>query len=89
MRGNLWFRAAGDSRFSMIVSMIAMWGLRVGAAYVLALETVSVFGWFSFSGLGLGIWGVWIAMFGDWTVRASVYAVRYFSGKWLNVRKIS
>lgn len=83
------FRAAGDSRFSMIVSMIAMWGLRVGAAYVLALETVSVFGWFSFSGFGLGIWGVWIAMFGDWTLRAIIYAIRYFSGKWLNVKKIT
>ena len=81
------FRAAGDARFSMVVSMISMWCIRVASAYVLALNTVSVFGLFTLPGLGLGIWGVWIAMSGDWILRATVYAVRYFSGKWLRVQK--
>jgi Na+-driven multidrug efflux pump len=79
------FRAAGDARFSMVVSMISMWCIRVATAYVLALKTVSVFGLFTISGFGLGVWGVWIAMSGDWLLRASVYAVRYFSGRWLSV----
>lgn len=82
------FRAAGDAKFSMFVSMISMWCVRVALAYVLALETVSVFGLFSFSGLGLGIWGVWIAMFGDWLIRAVLYAIRYFSGKWLKTGRL-
>jgi Na+-driven multidrug efflux pump len=77
------FRAAGDVRFSMVFSMLSMWCIRVACAYVLALETLSVFGLFSFSGFGLGIWGVWIAMAGDWLLRAVAYAVRYFRGKWL------
>lgn len=80
------FRAAGDVRFSMILSMLSMWCIRVAIAYVLALEKVSVFGLFSFPGLGLGIWGVWIAMSGDWLLRASAYTVRYFSGKWLKIK---
>lgn len=82
------FRAAGDARFSMVVSMISMWCIRVAAAYVLALKTVSVFGLFTIPGFGLGIWGVWIAMSGDWLLRAAVYAVRYFSGKWLRVKNL-
>ena len=77
------FRAAGDSRFSMVVSMLTMWCIRVASAYVFALETVSVFGLFTIPGLGLGIWVVWIAMMGDWLARATVYAIRYFSGKWI------
>ncbi len=82
------FRAAGDARFSMIFSMISMWCIRVVCAYFLALESVSVFGLFTVSGLGLGIWGVWIAMFGDWLLRSVAYAVRYFSGRWLKVKKL-
>ena len=82
------FRAAGDAKFSMIFSMVSMWCIRVAFAYVLALDTVSVFGLFSFSGLGLGIWGVWIAMVGDWLLRAAAYTVRYLSGRWLKVKKL-
>lgn len=77
------FRAARDVRFSMIVSMISMWTFRVASGYVMALETVSVFGLFSFPGLGLGIMGVWIAMTVDWVFRVSFYLYRYLSNKWL------
>ena len=82
------FRAAADVRFTLVVSMVSMWALRVALAYVLALETVSVFGLFSFSGFGLGIWGVWFAMIGDWLLRALLYAIRYLTGKWLKVRQL-
>ena len=81
------FRAASDVRFCMVISMISMWVFRVLGAYVLALDTVSVFGLFSFPGAGLGITGVWIAMFIDWAFRSSLFFIRYLSGKWLRVRK--
>ena len=77
------FRAASDVRFPMIVSMFSMWAFRVASGYVLALETVSVFGLFSFPRLGLGIIGVWIAMTIDWVFRVSLYLYRYLSNKWL------
>ena len=77
------FRAAGDARFSMFFSMTTMWCIRVAAAYVLVLDTVSVLKLFTFPGLGLGIWGVWLAMSGDWLARATVYGIRFFRGKWL------
>ena len=82
------FRAASDVRFSMVISMLSMWLFRVAGGYVLALDTVSVFGLFSFSGLGLGIKGVWIAMFIDWVFRVSFFLYRYLSGKWMRSRSI-
>ncbi len=82
------FQAAADVRFTMVVSMLSMWVLRVALAYVLALETVSVFGLFSFSGFGMGMWGVWIAMFGDWILRTVLYTFRYITGRWLKVKQL-
>ena len=81
------FRAASDVRFSMVVSITSMWVLRVALGYVLALETVSVFGLFSFPGLGMGVAGVWFAMFADWAFRTALFLWRYLSGKWLLVHK--
>ncbi len=78
------FRAASDVRFPLIISMLSMWIFRVAGGYVLALETVSVFGLFSFSGFGLGIMGVWIAMTVDWLFRALWFLIRYLSGRWFH-----
>ena len=82
-------RAAGDVRFTMVVSMITMWTFRVVGAYVCALETVSVFGIFSFSGLGWGISGVWFAMTVDWVFRATLYVIRYLRGDWLKRKSVA
>jgi Na+-driven multidrug efflux pump len=66
-----------------------MWVLRVAGAYLLALPSVSVFGWFSIPGFGLGIWGVWFAMMADWGVRVLFYLIRYFSGAWLKKKSVA
>lgn len=81
------FRAANDVHFPMAISIFSMWFFRVMLAYFLAQETVSVFGIWSFSGVGLGILGVWIAMTVDWVFRAALFAWRYLSGKWLTKYK--
>jgi putative MATE family efflux protein len=77
------FRAAGDVRFSMVVSMATMWIFRVFGGYICALETVSVFGLFSIPGLGLGIGGVWFAMTIDWVFRSGLFFYYFVRGKWL------
>lgn len=64
-------RAAGDVRFSMIVSTITMWCYRVA----LCVFLVRVY--------HFGPMAVWIGMFADWTVRAFIFAGRFLSGKWL------
>lgn len=83
------FRAAGDVRFPLVVSLSCMWVLRVAGAYLLALPSVFVFGWFSIPGFGLGIWGVWFAMMADWVVRVLFYLIRYFSGAWLKKKSVA
>ena len=65
------FRAAGDVKFTITVSVISMWFCRVTLAIVLA----RVF--------GMGPMAVWIGMFTDWTVRGVIYTVRFRSRRWL------
>lgn len=65
------FRAAGDVRFPMIVSVSSMWGCRV-AFCIFLVKT------FHF-----GLMAVWIGIFADWIVRAVIFSIRFLSGKWL------
>ena len=86
------FRAASDVRFTMVVSIVSMWTFRVALGYVLALETVNLIKFadsylISFPGVGLGVMGVWIAMFIDWLFRTILFIWRYVSGKWLTKYK--
>ena len=65
-------RAAGDAKFTMVVSMLSMWICRIGMSYLLGL------------GMGLGLLGVWMAMFADWIVRGAVFLGHVLRGKWKN-----
>lgn len=69
-------RAAGDARFTMIVSSSTMWVVRFGLSYVFV----------RFFGLGLA--GVWYCMIIDWIVRCLFFALRYRGGKWRTKRVI-
>lgn len=66
------FRAAGDVRYTMLVSIFSMGIFRIGFSYLF----VSV--------IGVGVIGVWISMFIDWAVRGAFFAGRYLSGRWKN-----
>ncbi|WP_332527337.1 hypothetical protein [Niameybacter sp.] len=63
-------RAAGDVKFSMIVSTLTMWLCRVALCIYLCRV------W------GFGPMAVWIGMFADWTIRAIIFSTRFLSGKW-------
>lgn len=69
-------RAAGDVKFSMIVSAISMWVFRV----VLCVYLCRV--------QGFGPIAVWIGMFVDWTVRGIIFGIRFKSRKWLRHRVV-
>ncbi len=63
-------RAAGDVRFSMLLSTVSMWGCRVFlAVYLIRMQ-------------GFGPIAVWIGMFADWVIRSIAFTIRFFSGKW-------
>lgn len=70
------FRAAGDNKFVMIVSMTLMWSIRVGLAYIF----VTVF--------HFGAIGVWYAMYIEWVFKVLIYSLRYKSDAWLNKKVI-
>jgi len=69
-------RAAGDARFTMVVSIVSMLVLRLGASYLLVY------------GMGLSLPGVWIAMHLDWVARGVCFVIRFARGKWLNKKVI-
>lgn len=63
-------KAAGDTRFTMIVAVASMWIFRI------------LFGiWFA-KGLGFGVLGIWMAMFIDWVCRIVFYVARYRGHRW-------
>ena len=64
-------RAAGDVRFTMLVSTASMWVFRIGASFLLCSPLV-----------GMGIMGVWVAMYIDWIARCAAFLWRFFSGRW-------
>ncbi len=66
-------RAAGDAKFTMIVSIISMWLFRVVASYFIA----------GYLQIG-GVVTVWVCMTIDWVFRAILFVLRYRSGKWMN-----
>ena len=69
-------RAAGDVKFSMIVSCCTMWACR----FCLCVFLIRV--------MGFGPLGVWIGMFADWTLRGIIFTWRFHSRKWLQHKVI-
>ena len=56
--------------FPTILAVIFCWVVAVIGSYVLGVQ------------LGLGIVGVWISMTIDETIRAVIFLIRWFKGKW-------
>lgn len=68
-------RAAGDVKFSMMVSICTMWSCRV-ALCIFLVHTFS-----------MGPMAVWYGMFADWTIRAFIFSGRFLSGRWIKVKE--
>jgi putative MATE family efflux protein len=67
------FRAAGDAKACMVISTFSMWTFRIAFSYVLGQN------------LGMGVFGIWVAMVIDWIFRAMCFVLRYFRGSWKKV----
>ena len=67
-------RGAGDTRATLVVTFAGIWLVRVTLGYVLGIF------------LGLGLFGMWIAWFSDWFVRAVLVTLRFRTGKWKTLR---
>jgi putative MATE family efflux protein len=69
-------RAAGDSKYTSMISMLSMWLFRVVLGYILGIM------------LGFGIIGVWVAMNCEWGVRGAIFLWRFRGEKWYKHRLI-
>ena len=63
-------RAAKDVQYSMVISIGSMWIVRIGLGVLFAKY------------MGMGMFGVWLAMICDWYVRAAFFVYRYKGKKW-------
>ncbi len=68
-------RAAGDTKYTMAVSISSMVLIRIIAGYFFAVV------------LDLGAIGIWIGMVLDWIVRSTCFMIRYKKRSWLD-RKV-
>lgn len=69
-------RAAGDVKYTMIVSIIFVFVFRVGFSWLLAVY------------LGYGAVAIWVAMAIDWVFRGLFFTVRFLRGKWQKIQVI-
>ena len=70
-------RAAGDAKFTMIISMLSMWLCRIGMSFLLGVY------------FNMGVQGVWIAITIDWIFRAALYIWRFARGGWKGKKVVS
>lgn len=69
-------RAAGDVKFTMVISLVTTLGVRLILSWILGI------------GLNLGVIGIALAMCMDWLTRAVIFELRFRSGKWRNFQVI-
>jgi len=67
-------RGAGDTRATLAVTFAGIWLVRVAGGYLLGI----VLGW--------GLFGMWIAWWADFVVRALLVSLRFRSGRWKTLR---
>ncbi len=72
LRGGL--RGAGDTRWTLLMTIAGFWGMRVVSAYLLAIK------------LNLGLYGAWIGMALDMIVRCILAGLRFRAGGWKYAR---
>lgn len=65
------FRATGDARFPMVISILSLFACRIFCSWLFGIH------W------QMGILGIWLGMFVDWIAKSACFVFRYYSGKWI------
>ncbi len=77
-------RAAGDAKFTMIISNISMWLFRVLSSYLISNWILTHFP----EEKSLALYGIWIGMYIDWVFRGACFVVRFHRNSWLEKKVI-
>lgn len=64
-------RASSDTVYPTVLSLAVLWLISIALGYLLAIRA------------GIGLWGVWIALWISWAVRDIGFYLRFHSRKWL------
>ncbi len=76
-------RGAGDVRYPMVVTTVAVWAIRLPIGAYLGLPSICIpFTNVCVSGLGLGLPGIYAALIVEASLRALLMYIRFRSGKW-------
>jgi putative MATE family efflux protein len=79
-------RGAGDTRFPILLTWIGFLVIRIPLAYLLTRSAVDLGALGTVPGWDLGLFGAWVAMFADLTVRGVLFLGRFVGGRWKKVR---
>lgn len=63
-------KGAGDAKYTLVTSIVGMWLFRIILGYILCIT------------LRLGVAGVWMGMFIDWSVRGILFVIRLNGNSW-------
>ena len=67
-------RGAGDTRYTLLATVVGVWGIRLPLAYLLVVRG------------NMGLLGAWIGMTLDMFVRALLVYARFQTGRWKKIR---
>jgi putative MATE family efflux protein len=79
-------RGAGDTRGPLVVTALGFFAVRLPLTYLACEPAVVLPGGVTLPGLGLGLYGCWIAMQVDLWVRGGLLAWRFIAGRWTATR---
>ncbi len=77
-------RAAGDVKYTMVVSNISIWVFRVLFSYIISQWILARFPEKTYYAL----YGVWFGMYIDWLFRSVMFGFRFHGKKWLDKKVI-
>lgn len=72
-------RAAGDVRYTMVVSNISMWLFRVLSSFLISSIILA----HNPNNTALALYGVWFGMYIDWLFRSTCFVLRFRGKRWL------
>ncbi len=70
------FRAAGDTKYAVVLAVSTMFTFRVGLSYLLNYL------------FDMGLLAVWIGMWADWFSRSIINRIHFHRGKWMKKKVI-
>ncbi len=75
-------RGAGDTRVPLLFTLVGFFMVRIPLAYLLAFPSLDLGPLGTIPGLGMGLFGAWLAMFADIVVRGAFFFHRFLRGAW-------